>query len=140
MITYSTKENLTKNIDTEVQIIDSYLQIQTGLTNQISVFINFAVDKSYLDNAVINLNRIKQNTALLQNLLDILDNLKATFEFLTDEGLKTYINDYNSLYTNNISAIFAKTSDIEKFIHDVSLELTKVAKNAEEKVRFFSIS
>lgn len=133
MINYSTKENLIKNLDKEVQVIYSYLQIQTGLTNQISVFINSAVDKSYLDNAVINLNRIKQNMALLHNLLDILDNLKETYEFLTDDGLKTYIEDYNSLYSSNISSIFAKTSDVQRFILNISLELTDVVKSNANK-------
>ena len=132
MITYSTKENLVDDIEAEVQVLNSYLMIQTSLTNQISVFINSAVEKPYLDDAIINLNRIKQNISMLKNLLDILENLKSTFEFLTDSGLDTYIKDYNSLYTNNISTIFAKTSDIEKFIHDVSLELVDVVK--EKKV------
>lgn len=132
MITYSTKENLVEDVEAEVQVLNSYLMIQTSLTNQISVFINSAVEKPYLDDAIINLNRIKQNISMLKNLLDILENLKTTFGFLTDSGLDTYIQDYNSLYTNTISTIFTKTSDIEKFIHDVSLELVDVVK--EKKV------
>lgn len=128
MINYSTKDDLLTNIDTEVQVLNSYLVIQTGLTNQISVFINSAVDKPYLDDAIINLSRIKQNIAMLKNLLDILENLKNTLEFLTTTGLNAYIKDYNALYTNNIDVIFVQTSNIQKFIHEVSLEIVDIVK------------
>lgn len=128
MINCSTKDNLSESIDTEVQVLNSYLLIQTGLTNQISVFINSAVNKPYLDDAIVNLSRIKQNIAMLKNLLDILQNLKNTLEFLTSAGLNTYIKDYNSLYTNNIDTIFVQTSNIQKFIHEISLELVDIVK------------
>lgn len=128
MINYTTKEKLIEDIETETQVLNSYLLIQTSLTNQISIFINSVIEKDYLDNAIINLNRIKQNIAMLQNLLDILENLKNTLDFLTDDGLSTYIEDYNSLYSNNISSIFNRTSNIEKFIHEISLKLMNVVK------------
>ena len=131
MIKFSKQKKLLENINTEVQIIDSYLSMQTALTEQLSVFINARTDKLSLDNAIVNLNRLKQNIALLNNLLSILENLKSTMEFLTGDGLKTYIDDYNSLYSANITTIFAYTSKIEEFIHNVSLGIENVNTNEE---------
>ena len=131
MINYSTKENLPTDIDTEIQVLNSYLIIQTSLTNQISVFINSSVEKKYFDRALINLNRIKQNITMLKSLLDIIENLKKIMDVLTDSGIEVYIQDYNSLFTNNISNIFAKTSDIEKFIHNVSLDIADITNENE---------
>ena len=133
MIKFSNQKKLLENINTEVQIIDSYLSMQTALTEQLSVFINARTDKLSLDNAIVNLNRLKQNIALLNNLLSILENLKSTMEFLTGDGLKTYIDDYNALYLANITTIFAYTGKIEEFIHNVSLGLEDVANADEEK-------
>lgn len=90
MIKFSKQKKVLENINTEVQIINSYLSMQTALTEQLSVFINARTDKLSLDNAIVNLNRLKQNIALLNNLLSILENLKFTMEFLTEDGLKTY--------------------------------------------------
>lgn len=131
MIKFSKQKKLLENINTEVQIIDSYLSMQTALTEQLSVFINARTDKLSLDNAIVNLNRLKQNIALLNNLLSILENLKSTMEFLTGDGLKTYIDDYNSLYSANITTIFAYTIKIEEFIHNVSLGIENVNTNEE---------
>lgn len=123
MIHYSTREKLVEDIETEIQIINSYLMIQTGLINQISVFIHSATQKTYLENIIIAINRIKQNISMLKTLLDILENFKKTLEFLTNSGVTIYVQDYNSLYTNNLSTIFSQTSKIEQLIHDISLEL-----------------
>ena len=133
MIKFSKQKKVLENINTEVQIINSYLSMQTALTEQLSVFINARTDKLSLDNAIVNLNRLKQNIALLNNLLSILENLKSTMEFLTEDGLKTYIDDYNSLYSANITTIFAYTTKIEEFIHNVSLGIENVVNTNEEE-------
>lgn len=140
MIKFSKQKKLLENINTEVQIIDSYLSMQTALTEQLSVFINARTDKLSLDNAIVNLNRLKQNIALLNNLLSILENLKSTMEFLTGDGLKTYIDDYNALYSANITTIFAYTSKIEEFIHNVSLGIENVNTNEENSEEVISTS
>lgn len=123
MITNYTKDEIQKNIDSETQIINSYLSIQMNLINQISVFLNSNFEKEYVNNALVNINKSKQNTTLLKNLLDILKNLENISEFLTDEGLESFINDYNELYKTNISLVFSKTLEIENFIHEISLNI-----------------
>ena len=133
MIKFTNKENLPENIENEVQIINSYLSMQTALAEQLAVFINSKVNKVDVDKSVVNLNRLKHNISLLNNLLDVLDNLKKTMDFLTDDGLKAYLEDYNSLYSNYITTIFAYTSKIEEFIHNLSLEMTEIASTKEEK-------
>ena len=133
MIKFTNKENLPENIENEVQIINSYLSMQTALTEQLAVFINSKVNKVDVDKSVVNLNRLKHNISLLNNLLDVLDNLKKTMDFLTDDGLKVYLEDYNSLYSNYITTTFAYTSKIEEFIHNLSLEMTEIASAKEEK-------
>lgn len=133
MIKFTNKENLPENIENEVQIINSYLSMQTALTEQLAVFINSKVNKVDVDKSVVNLNRLKHNISLLNNLLDVLDNLKKTMDFLTDDGLKVYLEDYNSLYSNYITTTFAYTSKIEEFIHNLSLEMTEIASVKEEK-------
>lgn len=133
MIKFTNKENLPENIENEVQIINSYLSMQTALTEQLAVFINSKVNKVDVDKSVVNLNRLKHNISLLNNLLDVLDNLKKTMDFLTDDGLKAYLEDYNSLYSNYITTTFAYTSKIEEFIHNLSLEMTEIASVKEEK-------
>ena len=130
MIKYSKKQNLLDSINTEVQVINSYLSLQTALTEQLSVFINSKINKSSLDNAIVNLNRLKQNIVLLNNLLDVLENLKSTMSFLTDSGLEIYIKDYNSLFTTNITTIFSYTNSIQEFIRDISLEIMGIEKDA----------
>ena len=133
MIKFTNKENLPENIENEVQIINSYLSMQTALAEQLAVFINSKVNKVDVDKSVVNLNRLKHNISLLNNLLDVLDNLKKTMDFLTDDGLKAYLEDYNSLYSNYITTTFAYTSKIEEFIHNLSLEMTEIASTKEEK-------
>ena len=133
MIKFTNKENLPENIENEVQIINSYLSMQTALTEQLAVFINSKVNKVDVDKSIVNLNRLKHNISLLNNLLDVLDNLKKTMDFLTDDGLKAYLEDYNSLYSNYITTTFAYTSKIEEFIHNLSLEMTEIASVKEEK-------
>lgn len=128
MIKYSKNQNVLDCINIEVQVINSYLSLQTALTEQLSVFINSKINKSSLDNAIVNLNRLKQNIVLLNNLLDVLENLKSTMSFLTDSGLETYLKDYNSLYSTNITTIFAYTSKIQEFIRDISLEIMGIEK------------
>ena len=126
MIKFSSKEHLIEDINSEVQVINSYLTMQTALTEQLSVFINSNTEKLNLDTAIINLNRLKQNILLLQNLLSILENLQSTINFLTPSGLKTYLEDYNALYKNNITNIFSYTTNIEHFIHELSLGIIDV--------------
>ena len=126
MIKFSSKEHLIEDINSEVQVINSYLTMQTALTEQLSVFINSNTEKLNLDTAIINLNRLKQNILLLQNLLSILENLQSTIDFLTPSGLKTYLEDYNALYKNNITNIFSYTTNIEHFIHELSLGIIDV--------------
>ena len=123
MITNYTKDEIQKNIDSETQIINSYLSIQMNLINQISVFLNSNFEKVYVNNALVNINKSKQNITLLKNLLDILKNLENISEFLTGEGLESFINDYNELYKTNISLVFSKTLEIENFIHEISLNI-----------------
>lgn len=53
--------------------------------------------------------------------------------YLTDDGLEAYLEDYNSLYSNYITTTFAYTSKIEEFIHNLSLEMTEIASAKEEK-------
>ncbi len=133
MIKYTSKRKLHDSIDSEAQIINSYLYMQTALAEQLGVFINSKVDKLDVDKAVVNLNRLKHNICLLNNLLDVLNNLKETMGFLTDDGLNAYINDYNSLYSNYITTTFSYTNKIEEFIHNLSLEMVDVASVSEEK-------
>ena len=134
MIKFSNKDNLLENINSEVQVINSYLSLQTALTEQLSVFINSKINKSSLDNAIVNLNRLKQNIVLLNNLLDVLENLKSTMSFLTDSGLETYIKDYNSLYSTNITTIFTYTNKIQEFIRDISLEIMGIEKKNTDSI------
>ena len=47
MIRFTNKENLPENIENEVQIINSYLSMQTALTEQLAVFINSKINKYY---------------------------------------------------------------------------------------------
>lgn len=129
MITNYTKDEIQINIDSEVQVINSYLAIQINLINQISVFINSTYKESFLNDALLNINKCKLNISLLKNLLDILKNLQKTVEFLTKDGLDTYIKDYNDLFSRNISSIFSRTSEIENFINDVSLNVSDIVKN-----------
>ena len=128
MIKFTSKKNLPENIENEAQIINSYLSMQTALAEQLAVFINSKVNKVDVDKSVVNLNRLKLN-----NLLDVLDNLKKTMNYLTDDGLEAYLEDYNSLYSNYITTTFAYTSKIEEFIHNLSLEMTEIASAKEEK-------
>lgn len=131
MIKFSKKQSLLDSLNTELQIINSYLSLQTALVEQLSVFINSKINKTSLDIAIVNLNRLKQNITLLNNLLDILENFKSTMDFLTDNGKKFYIEDYNNLYTANITTIFSYTNDIQKFIRDISLEIHEIEKSKE---------
>lgn len=133
MIKFTSKKNLPENIENEAQIINSYLSMQTALAEQLAVFINSKVNKVDVDKSVVNLNRLKHNISLLNNLLDVLDNLKKTMNYLTDDGLEAYLEDYNSLYSNYITTTFAYTSKIEEFIHNLSLEMTEIASAKEEK-------
>lgn len=133
MIRFTNKENLPENIENEVQIINSYLSMQTALTEQLAVFINSKINKVDVDKSVVNLNRLKHNISLLNNLIDILDNLKKTMNYLTDDGLKIYLEDYNSLYSNYITTTFTYTAKIEEFIHNLSLEMTEIPSATEEK-------
>lgn len=132
MIKFSKKQNLLDSIDTEFKIINSYLMLQTALVEQLSVFINSKINKTSLDSAIVNLNRLKQNITLLHNLLDILENFKSTMNFLTENGKKTYIKDYNTLYSTNITTIFSYTNNIQEFIRDISLEILEIEKNKKE--------
>ena len=134
MIKFSNKDNLLENINSEVIVINSYLSLQTALTEQLSVFINSKINKSSLDSAIVNLNRLKQNIVLLNNLLDVLENLKSTMSFLTDSGLETYIKDYNSLYSTNITTIFTYTNKIQEFIRDISLEIMGIEKKNTDSI------
>ncbi len=129
MIKFSNEQNLAQAIESDLQIINSYLLMQNVLAEQLSLFINNKTNKINLDVAIINLNRLKQNISLLNNLLDVLENLKQTRDYLTNEGLKTYIVDYNSLFSNNITVVFSYTSNIEKFINELSLEINTIDKN-----------
>ncbi len=140
MIKFSNKDNLLENINSEVQVLNSYLSLQTALTEQLSVFINSKINKSSLDNAIVNLNRLKQNIVLLNNLLDVLENLKSTMSFLTDSGLETYIKDYNSLYSTNITTIFTYTNKIQEFIRDISLEIMGIEKKNTDSIIVDSIN
>ena len=133
MIKFTSKKNLPENIENEAQIINSYLSMQTALAEQLAVFINSKVNKVDVDKSVVNLNRLKHNISLLNNLLDVLDNLKKTMNYLTNDGLEAYLEDYNSLYSNYITTTFAYTSKIEEFIHNLSLEMTEIASAKEEK-------
>ena len=45
MIKFSNKDNLLENINSEVQVINSYLSLQTALTEQLSVFLNSKINK-----------------------------------------------------------------------------------------------
>ena len=49
MIKFTNKENLSENIENEVQIINSYLSMQTALAEQLAVFINSKVNKVDVD-------------------------------------------------------------------------------------------
>lgn len=88
MIKFTSKKNLPENIENEAQIINSYLSMQTALAEQLAVFINSKVNKVDVDKSVVNLNRLKHNISLLNNLLDVLDNLKRLWIILLMMGSK----------------------------------------------------
>lgn len=132
MIKFTNKKKLPEIIDSEAQIINSYLSMQNALAEQLSVFINAKTSKVDIDKSVVNLNRLKHNISLLNNLLDVLENLKSTMSFLTEDGLKVYINDYNALYSNYITTTFSYTTKIEEFIHNLSLGTLDILANEDE--------
>lgn len=130
----SSKDNIEKLIDIEIISIKNQQSISQSLNRQILIFLKNFVGNleleistqkenevySYINNANINLKKIKFNFAQLNELLESLNSMKKISQELTLKEFKDLINNYNKLYSSNMNKVFVNTTSIENFIHSIS--------------------
>lgn len=136
MINYTDKETTIKLIDIEKSSLNATLNIQKNLNRQILTFmktflgnievnIDFDSDNkiyNYINKSTITLNKSNKNIQILENLLKKLDIIYKDIENYTSKNkLKAKIEKYNMIFSKYIEKVYANTTSIEKFIHDISL-------------------
>lgn len=130
------ERNLLKTINVEIASLSSTLSIQKNLNKQILIFVKKCVgsidvdfDSFMEDNnlstaingSISHLNKSTENIKSIEKLLKLLENIKFSIVNSTKEEIEKKLDDFNNQYADIINKIFLNTSDIEKFIHQMTL-------------------
>lgn len=139
MINFTDKKNVARLIELEKVSLTSTLEIQKNLNKQILIFIknfmadvNFSFDINpnerafeYLNESTEVLNKSNSNILILKKLLNSLEEIDVS-----SKDIEQQIKNYNNNFTNNIDSIYAKTENIEKFVHKIfTIDISELAKD-----------
>ena len=127
MINYTDAQNINKSCELEKESLKATLQIQNLLNKQILTFLkNFMsnyeikannnsenMSSKYLSEAIQTLTKSNDNIAHIKELSAILDNINLT--------VKTSVEQYNEKFSSYMDKIYGNTSQIEEFIHNISI-------------------
>lgn len=151
MINVSDKNSLSTMLKIEADSLKATLDIQKNLNKQILIFMKNFIGKleitldfnptnkvfKYLNDSTSALNKSNENIQAMQKLLAKLQNIdKISKKDILSDDIKEKIEAYNSEFQEQIDVIYKNTSDIEKFIHEISkIDLPKLLKelNATKK-------
>lgn len=126
------KSNLIKLIDIETASLNASLESQKALSKQILSFLknfmgNLDVDSifsddinNFLQSASKSLQKISSNISTLNNLQEILDNIKFNIKTLSLSTITCKITQYNEKSKVATKAILKNTSNIQTFIQSIT--------------------
>ncbi len=133
MINFSDIENREKMLELDRSSLTATLAIQQNLNTQLLTFI-----KNYMGNVQVNINfdseskafyyintsvsmltKSNKNISNLKKLLTMLDSISASIQ-KHSTTLSGKIDKYNAKFSPTLDTIYANTSSIEEFIHEIS--------------------
>lgn len=126
------KSNLIKLIDIETASLNASLESQKALSKQILSFLknfmgNLDVDtifsddiNKFLQSASKNLQKISSNISALNNLQEILDNIKFNIKTLSLSTITCKITQYNEKSKVATKSVLKTTSNIQTFIQSIT--------------------
>lgn len=133
MINYTDTANIEKLYELEKNSLKATLEIQNMLNKQVLTFLkNFMSDyeiksndnsenvsSKYLSEAIQVLSKSNDNINYIKELSTILDNINL--------ARKTPVKQYNKKFSSYMEKIYGNTSQIEDFIHNISMsDLSKI--------------
>lgn len=127
MINYTDTTNIEKLYELEKNSLKATLEIQNMLNKQVLTFLkNFMSDyeiksnnnsenvsSKYLSEAIQVLSKSNDNINYIKELSTILDNINL--------ARKTPVKQYNKKFSSYMDKIYGNTSQIEDFIHNISI-------------------